>query len=142
MNSGSSAEDVVKAFGLHITTGAKWVRLSPMGMPTATLLSESSVQQRPLNPAERLELVESGRRLRQVQMERDILARLWRGLREKARRRLRAHQSKPGRSLAVRTLLETLAGRSWHSGRADDAPVDAGQAVLPEAGQRRIYCRP
>lgn len=71
---GSYANNMVKEFGLGATTGAKWVRLSPMGMPTATLLPKSSEQQGPLNPAERLELVELWRKLRQVQMERDILA--------------------------------------------------------------------
>lgn len=45
--SGRSTNDVAKEFGLHATTVAKWVRLARMGTPVT---------------------------LRQVQMERDILA--------------------------------------------------------------------
>ena len=74
VHAGRSANDVAKEFGLHATTVAKWVRLSPMGMPAAMSLPESNVQQGPLNSAERQELVELRRKLRQVQMERDILA--------------------------------------------------------------------
>ena len=48
-------------------TVAKWVRLSPMGMPAAVSLPKSNVQQGPLNSAERQELVELRRKLRQVQ---------------------------------------------------------------------------
>ena len=74
VHAGRSANDVAKEFGLHATTVAKWVRLSPMGMPAAMSLPESNVQQGSLNSAERQELVELRRKLRQVQMERDILA--------------------------------------------------------------------
>ena len=74
VHAGRSANDVAKEFGLHATTVAKWVRLSPMGMPAAVSLPKSNVQQGSLNSAERQELVELRRKLRQVQMERDILA--------------------------------------------------------------------
>ena len=74
VHAGRSANDVAKEFGLHATTVAKWVRLSPMGMPAAVSLPKSNVQQGPLNSAERQELVELRRKLHQVQMERDILA--------------------------------------------------------------------
>ncbi len=53
---------------------AKWVRLSPVGAPAAAQLPKNNVPQGPLNAAERQELVELRRKLRQVQMERDILA--------------------------------------------------------------------
>ena len=74
VHAGRSANDVAKEFGLHATTVAKWVRLSPMGMPAAVSLPKSNVQQGPLNSAERQELVELRRKLRRVQMDRDILA--------------------------------------------------------------------
>ena len=74
VHAGRSANDVAKEFGLHATTGAKWVRLSPVGTPAAVPLVRSNVPQGPLNAAERQELVELLRKLRQVQMERDILA--------------------------------------------------------------------
>ena len=74
VHAGRSANDVAKEFGLHATTVAKWVRLSPMGAPAAVPPSRNNVPQGPLNAAERQELVELRRKLRQVQMERDILA--------------------------------------------------------------------
>ena len=43
-------------------------------MPASVSLPKSNVQQGPLNSAERQELVELRRKLRQVQMARDILA--------------------------------------------------------------------
>ena len=35
VHAGRSANDVAKEFGLHVTTLAKWVRLSPLGTPAA-----------------------------------------------------------------------------------------------------------
>ena len=102
VHAGRSANDVAKEFGLHATTVAKWVRLSPMGGPAAAPPLRNTVPQGPLNAAERQELVELRRKLRQVQMERDILAKACApGLPEKARRRLQrlqARESKPGRT--------------------------------------------
>ena len=74
VHSGRSANDVAKEFGLHATPVAKWVRLSPMGPPTAAPLARNNAPQEPLSAAERQELIELRRKLRQVQMERDILA--------------------------------------------------------------------
>ena len=45
-----------------------------MGTPAAAPPLKNTVPQGPLNAAERQELVELRRKLRQVQMERDILA--------------------------------------------------------------------
>ena len=89
VHAGRSANDVAKEFGLHATTVAKWVRLSSMGMPAAVPPVKSNASQGPLNSAERQELLELRRKLRQVQMERDILAKACdHGLPAKARRRL------------------------------------------------------
>ena len=87
---GRSANDVAKEFGLHATTVAKWVRLSPMSTSVAVgPLARGNVPQGPRNAAEHQELVELRRKLRQVQMERDILAKACApGLPAKARRRL------------------------------------------------------
>ena len=74
VHAGRSANNVAKEFGLHATTLAKWVRLSPIGTPATAPLARSNAPQGPLNAAERQELVELRRKLRQVQMERDILA--------------------------------------------------------------------
>ena len=106
-----SANDVAKEFGLHATTVAKWVRLSPMGMPAAVSLPKSNVQQGPLNSAKRQELVELRRKLRQVQMERDLFGRgyglVCRQNREgvyNVYRLMKANQA----DLPVRALRETL----------------------------------
>ena len=74
VHAGRSANAVAKEFDLHATTVAKWVRLSPVVTPAAAPLVRSNIPQGPLNAAERQELVELRRKLRQVQMERDILA--------------------------------------------------------------------
>ncbi|MES2362637.1 MAG: IS3 family transposase [Pseudomonadota bacterium] len=111
VHAGRSANDVAKEFGLHATTVAKWVRLSPMGMPAAVPSVKSNVPQGPLNAAERQELVELRRKLRQVQMERDILAKA-NGLVCRQKREdvhnvyqlVKANQAQ----LPVRALCETL----------------------------------
>ena len=72
--SGRSANDVAKEFGLHATTVAKWVRLDRMGASILAKPSNSKPSSGPLNTNERQELIELRRKLRQVQMERDILA--------------------------------------------------------------------
>ena len=43
IHAGRSANDVAKEIGLHATTVAKWVRLSPMGAPAAVLPVKSNV---------------------------------------------------------------------------------------------------
>jgi transposase len=74
VHAGRSANNVAKEFGLHATTVAKWVRLSRMGALTAPPIPRGKAQAGPLDAAERQELIELRRKLRQVQMERDILA--------------------------------------------------------------------
>ena len=74
VHAGRSANDVAKEFGLHATTVAKWVRLDRMGTPSSTKPASAKASVGPLNPNERQELIELRRKLRQVQMERDILA--------------------------------------------------------------------
>ena len=64
VHAGRSANDVAKEFGLHATTVAKWVRLSPRGAPAAPPLARSNASQGPLNAAERQELVVLRRNMR------------------------------------------------------------------------------
>jgi len=71
---GCSANEVAKEFGLHATTVAKWVRLNRMGIPSSAKHPSAKPSSGPLNANERQELIELRRELRQVQMERDILA--------------------------------------------------------------------
>ena len=71
---GRSANDVAKEFGLHATTVAKWVSLDWMGASSSVKLSSAKASSGPLNANERQELIGLRRKLRQVQMERDILA--------------------------------------------------------------------
>lgn len=69
VQAGRSASELSREFGPHVTSILSWVRKaglnSPAGGPTRELA---------LNAAERQELIELRRKLRQVQMERDILA--------------------------------------------------------------------
>jgi transposase len=74
VQAGRSANDLAKEFGLHATTVAKWVRLDRMGTPSATKLPSAKPSSGPLNAKERQELIELRLKLRQVQTERDILA--------------------------------------------------------------------
>ena len=74
VHAGRSANNVAKEFGQHATIVAKWLHLSPTCAPAATPLPKSHDPQGPLNAAERQELVELRRKLRQVQMQTDILA--------------------------------------------------------------------
>ena len=66
VHAGRKPSELAKEFGCHETSIAAWVRQSG-GMP-------SPAQAIPLSSDERRELGELRRKLRQVQLERDILA--------------------------------------------------------------------
>jgi transposase len=69
VRSGRKPSELSKEFGCHITSILSWVRKA--GGSGATRLP---VDVAALNAQERQELIELRRKLRQVQMERDILA--------------------------------------------------------------------
>ena len=69
VRSGRTPSDLSKEFGCHTTSILSWVRQAG-GAGTATLPANVAA----LNAQERQELIELRRKLRQVQMERDILA--------------------------------------------------------------------
>ena len=69
IRSGRKPSELSKEFGCHTTTILSWVRQSA-GISGATLPVNSS----PLSAQERQELVELRRKYRQLQQERDILA--------------------------------------------------------------------
>jgi transposase len=69
VRSGRSPSDLSKEFGCHVTSILSWIRKA--GGTGATRLP---VDVAALNAQERQELIELRRKLRQVQMERDILA--------------------------------------------------------------------
>jgi transposase len=69
VRSGRKPRELSKEFGCHVTSILSWVRQSSDGGGTA--LPANAV---PLSIQEREELVALRRKLRQVQMERDILA--------------------------------------------------------------------
>jgi len=69
VRSGRSPGDLSKEFGCHVTSILSWVRKA--GGSGASALPASVAA---LNAQERQELIELRRKLRQVQMERDILA--------------------------------------------------------------------
>jgi transposase len=69
VRSGRRPSELSKEFGCHITSILSWVRKA--GGSGATMLPSDVAA---LNAQERQELIELRRKLRQVQMERDILA--------------------------------------------------------------------
>jgi transposase len=69
VRSGRNPSDLSKEFGCHVTSILSWVRKA--GGSGATMLPADVAA---LNAQERQELIELRRKLRQVQMERDILA--------------------------------------------------------------------
>ena len=69
VRSGRKPVELAKEFGCHVTSILSWVRQSG-GSGAGTLPANVA----PLNAQERQELIELRRKLRQVQMERDILA--------------------------------------------------------------------
>jgi len=69
VRSGRAPSELSKKFGCHATSILSWVRQAG-GAGAATLPANVAA----LNAQERQELIELRRKLRQVQMERDILA--------------------------------------------------------------------
>jgi transposase len=69
VRSGRQASELSKEFGCHVTSILSWVRKAG-GSGAAMLPGDVAA----LNAQERQELIELRRKLRQVQMERDILA--------------------------------------------------------------------
>jgi transposase len=71
VQAGCRPRELAKAFNYHATSSLTWVRQSSSGVPLAV---PPNVQGQALSSAERQERIELRRKLRQVQMERDILA--------------------------------------------------------------------
>ena len=69
VHAGRSASELSREFGPHVTSILSWVHKAGGNTPVS-----GSGRDQPLNVAERQELFELRRKLRQVQMERDILA--------------------------------------------------------------------
>jgi len=70
VRSGRKPSELSKEFGCHTTSILSWVRQAG-GIGTAAAQPANAT---PLNAQERQELIELRRKLRQVQTERDILA--------------------------------------------------------------------
>ena len=68
VGAGRKPGELALEFGCHTSSIGNWVRLARQG--SATALTSSA----PLSAGERQELIELRRKLRQVQLERDILA--------------------------------------------------------------------
>lgn len=71
VQAGRKPSELAKEFNCHSTSILSWLRQSGGSVPLAT---PSVGQSQPLSISERQELIELRRKLRQVQMERDILA--------------------------------------------------------------------
>ena len=72
VRAGRSASELSREFGPHVTSILSWVGKAQAGGLDGTATAAS--RDVPLSAAERQELMELRRKLRQVQMERDILA--------------------------------------------------------------------
>ena len=68
---GRGLKQLSREFGVSANAIRSWVQRADVDVPPATA---RRVEQTPLSAAERQELIELRRRLKQVQMERDILA--------------------------------------------------------------------
>lgn len=71
VQAGRKPSELAKEFNCHVTSILSWVRQSGGSVPVAV---PSNAQGAALSMLERQELIELRRKLRQVQMERDILA--------------------------------------------------------------------
>ena len=100
---GRRPSELAKEFGCHETSILSWMRAAKATDATAPVAAHQSA---PLNAAERQELIELRRKLRQAQQERDILAKACApGLQAKASRRpqrLRADCGQSGRTICPR----------------------------------------
>jgi transposase len=77
VQSGRKPKDLAQEFGCHITSIHHWVAVANGGVSPVNHVSTSASTPNPsaaLSSAERQELIELRRKLRQVQMETDILA--------------------------------------------------------------------
>src|SRR5438552_2833780 len=68
VDAGRRPEELAKEFGCHVKSIKSWVKMSALTTPVRPLHNAA------LNATERQELLELRRKYRQVQMERDILA--------------------------------------------------------------------
>jgi transposase len=75
VQSGRHPKELSQEFGCHVTSIRHWVAVSNGGLtPMSTLSAGTPAANSVLSNAERQELIELRRKIRQVQMERDILA--------------------------------------------------------------------
>ena len=98
VQTGRNPNELAREFGCHVTSILSWVRKARLTLPTGVVPLAL-----PLGTSERQELLELRRKVRQLQMERDILSKAGPSLPTKASRRSQrchslkcADQSKSG----------------------------------------------
>ena len=69
VQAGRNPNELAREFGCHVTSILSWVRKARLNLPAGSVPPEL-----PLSTSERQELVELRRKVRQLQMERDILS--------------------------------------------------------------------
>ncbi len=74
VQSGRSPKELAKEFGCHVTSIHHWVSVANGGLTSVKVSNNTAAPSAALSGSERQELIELRRKLRQVQMERDILA--------------------------------------------------------------------
>ena len=67
VQTGRNLNELAQEFGCHVTSILSWVRKARLNLPTGVVPLEL-----PLGASERQELLELRRKMRQLQMERDI----------------------------------------------------------------------
>ena len=79
VQTGRNPNEPAREFGCHVTSILSRVRKARLNLPAGTVALEL-----PLGASERLELLELRRKVRQLQMERDILSKVGPSLPTKA----------------------------------------------------------
>ena len=69
VQAGRNPNELAREFGCHVTSILSWVRKARLNLPAG-----DAIPVVPLGTSERQELVELRRKVRQLQMERDILS--------------------------------------------------------------------
>lgn len=69
VQAGRNPNELAREFGCHVTSILSWVRKARLNLPAGDTTSAQ-----PLGASERQELLELRRKVRQLQMERDILS--------------------------------------------------------------------
>ena len=98
VQTGRNPNELAREFGCHVTSILSWMRKARLNLPAGSVPPEL-----PLGASERQELVELCRKVRQLQMERDILSTADPSLQAEASRRSQRLHADPSPGLRAGT---------------------------------------